>query len=182
MAAAAGGCVLLRREALLDGGGISAIKGELIDDVALGQLIKHRPNGERRIWLGLTKDTVSLRAYDQLSSIWQMVTRTADTQLGHSLLLLAGTIIGMALIYLLPPFLMLSWPFHQSAGFGFLGMAAWIAMTVAFMPTLSLYRQSIFWALTLPIAALLYAAMTVGSAIQYRRGMGGLWKGRVFIE
>ena len=182
MAAAAGGCMLLRREALLDGGGISAIKGELIDDVALGQLIKHRPNGERRIWLGLTKDTVSLRAYDQLSSIWQMVTRTADTQLGHSLLLLAGTIIGMMLIYLLPPLLMLSWPFHQSAGFGFLGMAAWMAMTVAFMPTLSLYRQSIFWTLTLPIAALLYAAMTVGSAVQYRRGMGGLWKGRVFIE
>lgn len=182
IAAAAGGCMLLRREALLDAGGIGAIKGELIDDVALGKLIKRRQNGRGRIWLGLTEETVSVRAYDSLFSIWHMVTRTADIQLGHSLLLLAGTIVGMALIYLLPPCLILSWPMHRSASLGLLGMAAWIAMSIAFKPTLSLYRQSIFWASTLPIAALLYAAMTLGSAVQYRRGLGGLWKGRVFVE
>lgn len=182
IAAAAGGCVLMNREAFEDAGGIFAIKGELIDDVALGRAIKKRPNGAGRIWLGLSLETVSLRAYDTLEPIWTMVARTADTQLGHTLWALLGTMLGLVLVYLLPPLLVLGSLLHQSVLLGALGMAAWIAMSIAFWPTLALCRQSPFWLPTLPIAALLYALMTISSAIHYRRGRGGLWKGRVFVE
>lgn len=182
IAAAAGGCVLVRQEALADAGGIAAIKGDLIDDVALGKVIKRRAHGRGRIWLGLTGKTMSLRAYETFGSIWQMVVRTADTQLSHSILMLTLAIAGMALIYLLPPLLLLSWPIHQSLSLVGLGLASWGAMSLSFRSTLTLYQQPWPWLLTLPIAAFLYALMTLGSAIQYRRGLGGLWKGRVFVE
>jgi hopene-associated glycosyltransferase HpnB len=180
MAAAAGGCVLLKREALKDAGGIEAIKGALIDDVALGRLMKLRPNGRKRIWLGHAEHTISVRAYEDLPSIWHMVARTADTQLGHSLLNLAGTIIGMVVIYLLPPFSLLTLPLHQDSVLGFMGLAAWLLMSTAYMPTLRLYQASVFWAPSLPIAALFYVAMTVDSARRHRQGKGGVWKGRAF--
>ena len=146
VAAAAGGCVLLRREALRDAGGIEAIHGALIDDVALARIVKSRPNGNGRIWLGHSECTASVRAYDKLSSIWQMVVRTADTQLDHSLLKLAGTVLGMALIYLLPPVAVLTWPLHQDVALGVPGLLGWLMMSFAFQPTLRLYRASIFWA------------------------------------
>ncbi len=180
LAAAAGGCVLLRRDALTDAGGIEAIKGTLIDDVALGRLIKFRPNGKRRIWLGHAERTVSLRAYDGLSSIWQMVVRTADTQLEHSLLNLLGTVAGMVVIYLFPPIATLTWPLHQEASLGLAGLTAWLMMSIAFRPTSSLYQASMIWLPTLPLAAVLYTAMTIDSARRYRQGKGGVWKGRAF--
>ncbi|MGI9502974.1 MAG: glycosyltransferase, partial [Geminicoccaceae bacterium] len=180
LAAAAGGCVLLRRDALDDAGGIEAIKGALIDDVALGRLIKFRPNGKQRIWLGHAERTVSLRAYEDLSSIWQMVVRTADTQLDHSLLNLIGTVMGMVVLYLLPPLAVLTWPLHQEMALGLSGLAAWSMMSFAFGPTSSLYRASMIWLPTLPFAAVLYTAMTVDSARRYRQGKGGVWKGRAF--
>lgn len=180
MAAAAGGCVLLKRDALVDAGGIEAIKGALIDDVALGRLIKLRPNGNRRIWLGHAQHTASIRAYEDLGSIWQMVARTADTQLSHSLVNLVGTIFGMMSIYLLPPLAVLTWPFHQDTLFGFMGLTAWALMSVAFAPTLRLYTTSILWAPSLPIASLFYVLMTIDSARRYRQGKGGVWKGRAF--
>jgi hopene-associated glycosyltransferase HpnB len=182
IAGAAGGCMLVRREALDDAGGIQAIKGDLIDDVALGKAIKQRPHGAGRIWLGLTDRTLSLRANDSLSSIWAMVARTADTQLGHSLAALLGTAIAMVFIYLLPPLLVLGWPMHESNGLLVLGVMAWLAMSIAFWPTSRLHGQQGLWILSLPIAALLYTAMTLDSALQYRCGRGGLWKGRIFVD
>jgi hopene-associated glycosyltransferase HpnB len=182
VAAAAGGCVLVRREALDDAGGIEAIKGALIDDVALGRAIKRRPNGRGRIWLGLTEETASLRAHETLRPIWTMIERTADTQLRHSLLALAGTILGLVVVYLLPPVLALGLLCHGRLGLAMLGAAAWILMSIAYWPTIRLYGQSALWVPSLPAAALLYAGMTVSSAVQYRRGRGGLWKGRVFSD
>lgn len=180
LAAAAGGCVLLRRDALNDAGGIEAIRGALIDDVALGRLIKSRPNGRRRIWLGHAERTVSLRAYESLWPIWSMVVRTADTQLNHSLLNLLGTVAGMVLIYLLPPLAALTWPLHQDSPAALLGLASWLLMAIAYLPTLRLYRSSILWAPTLPLAALFYTIMTLDSARRHRQGKGGVWKGRAF--
>lgn len=180
VAAAAGGCVLLRRDALCDAGGIDAIRGALIDDVALARLIKSRPEGHGRIWLGHGERTISLRAYDGLSSIWQMVVRTADTQLGHSLFKLAGTVAGMTVIYLLPPITALTWPLHEEKILGISGLVGWLMMSFAYRPTLKLYRASIFWAPILPFAAFLYTAMTIDSARRYRQGKGGVWKGRAF--
>ena len=181
-AAAAGGCMLLRRDALDDAGGIGAIRGALIDDVALGRLIKRRPQGNGRIWLGLTVRTVSLRAYESLAPIWSMVARTADTQLDHSLWKLVGAVFGLLVVYLLPPILVLGWPFHQDPLLGGLGLTTWLAMSVAFRPISALYGQSVFSVSTLPLAALFYLAMTIDSAHRYRRGRGGMWKGRVFVE
>ena len=148
--------------------------------MALGRLIKFRPNGKQRIWLGHAERTVSLRAYEGLSSIWQMVVRTADTQLDHSLLNLIGTVMGMVVLYLLPPLAVLTWPLHQEMALGLSGLAAWSMMSFAFGPTSSLYRASMIWLPTLPFAAVLYTAMTVDSARRYRQGKGGVWKGRAF--
>jgi hopene-associated glycosyltransferase HpnB len=178
-AAAAGGCMLVRRRALDEAGGIAAIRGELIDDVALAGAIKTRLGGGR-IWLGLTATTTSLRRYDHLAEIWAMVARSADTQLRHSLSRLAAAISGMVVTYLVPPIGLLVGIVSGSRWLTSLGLAAWIATAVAYRPTASMYRLAAPWLLSLPAAAVLYVAMTVDSAIRYRRGAGGRWKGRVF--
>ena len=178
-AAAAGGCMLVRRRALEEAGGIEAIRAELIDDIALARAIKRRPGGGR-IWLGLSETTTSLRRYDHLAEIWAMVARSADTQLRHSLPRLAGTLVGMGVAYLMPPLGLCAGILQGSAALATLALAAWIAMALAYRPTANLYRLAAPWLPTLPLAAALYAAMTLNSAIQYRRGAGGRWKGRVF--
>jgi hopene-associated glycosyltransferase HpnB len=178
-AAAAGGCMLVRRRALHQAGGLEAARGALIDDVALARAIKHRPGGGR-IWLGLTSQTRSLRPYVTLGKIWAMVARTADTQLRHSLLLLAGAMLGMTLAYLLPPLATLGLPLHGDLAVASVGLLAWVAMSVAYLPTLGLYGVPRIWAASLPAAAALYMAMSVDSAIRHRRGVGSSWKGREY--
>jgi hopene-associated glycosyltransferase HpnB len=178
-AAAAGGCMLVRRSALDGAGGLEAVRGALIDDVALARAIKHRPGGGR-IWLGLTSRTRSLRSYATLAEIWAMVARTADTQLRHSLLLLAGAMVGMALAYLLPPLAILGLPLHRDLAVASVGVLAWVAMSEAYLPTVRLYGLPRIWTATLPAAAALYMAMSVDSAIRHRRGVGSSWKGREY--
>lgn len=171
-AGAAGGCVLIRPAALDRIGGIAAIRSELIDDCSLAAAVK-RSGG--RIWLGATSRTHSIRDYKTFREIERMVSRTAFTQLKHSIPLLAGTVIGMALTYLAPPLLFLL----ASPPAAWLGLAAWILMAAAYWPTLRFYRRSALWAPLLPLVALFYVAATVHSAWSYWRGRGGAWKGRV---
>ena len=178
-AAAAGGCVLLRAEALRRAGGMEPIRNELIDDCALARRIKTRGrSGGGQIWLGLTRSARSIRPYSGFAGIWRMVVRTAYTQLGYSPLLLAGTVLGMLLTYLLPPLAALTFPWHGQTAVGLMGLFAWTLMAAAFRPTLLLYRQPFFFALLLPFAALLYTLMTIHSAIAHVLGRGGAWKDR----
>ncbi|MGE0121185.1 MAG: glycosyltransferase [Dongiaceae bacterium] len=174
-AAAAGGCVLIRRGMLEKIGGIAAIRGALIDDCSLARAVK-RAGG--RLWLGLADDTRSLRVYRELAPIWMMVARSAFTQLRYSALLLLGTVLGMALLYLLPPLLLLTAPVHGDAAAAVLAALAWLLMAVAYLPTLRYYRQPAWLALTLPAAALLYLGMTLDSARRHWWGRGSRWKGR----
>jgi hopene-associated glycosyltransferase HpnB len=171
MAGAAGGCMLVKRDALDAAGGIAAIRGALIDDCALGQNLKR----VGPIWLGLTERVHSLRAYSHVSDIRRMVARSAYAQLGYSPLLLAGTMLGLTLIYLAPPLTAL---LGTGVARG-LGIITWAMMALAFQPTLRLYRLSPLWGLALPAIALAYMAFTLDSAYQHARGRGGLWKGRV---
>jgi hopene-associated glycosyltransferase HpnB len=166
-AGAAGGCMLIRREVLERIGGIEAIRGELIDDCALARAVKR--NGGK-VWLGLTGETRSIRAYGGSGEIWRMISRTAFTQLNYSPLILCGTIAGLAITYVAPPVLalMLS-PF---------GAAAWLMMSIAYTPMLRFYGRSILWAPVLPLVALFYAGATIDSAIRHWTGRGGMWKGR----
>jgi hopene-associated glycosyltransferase HpnB len=170
-AGAAGGCILIRPAALERIGGIAAIGGELIDDCALARAVK--PGGN--IWMGLTEETTSIREYATLGEIRRMISRTAFTQLHHSTLLLAGTVLAMAVIYLGPPLLILTGDRIAAA----CGTTAWILMMVLYLPTLRFYRRSVAWALALPLIALFYMMATVDSAIHYWTGRGGFWKGRV---
>ncbi len=167
-AGAAGGCMLVRREALEAAGGIEAIRGELIDDCALASAIKAVGG---RVWLGLSRGTRSLRGYGGFGAIGAMISRSAFTQLRHSWLLLGGTVAGMAAAYLLPPVLALTGSVPA--------MAAWGLMTAVFVPVLRFYRLSPLWAPFLPLTAAFYSGATLHSAISYRRGQGGRWKGRV---
>ena len=169
-AAAAGGCMLVRREALARAGGIDAIRTALIDDCALARAVK--PVGP--ISLGLTRMACSRRRYPALADIRRMVSRSAYDQLHRSPLLLAGTVTGMALVYLAPPFFTL----FAGGATRVLGIAAWIAMAAAFQPMLRFYRRSPLWGLALPAIAAAYVAFTLDSAYQHARGRGGLWKGR----
>jgi hopene-associated glycosyltransferase HpnB len=169
-AAAAGGCMLVRRDALAAAGGIEAIRGELIDDCALAKRMKARGP----IWLGLTERAHSLRQYDSAQEVRAMVARTAYVQLRQSPLLLAATLVGMSVTYLAPPVL-------ACVGVGaaqMLGAAAWAAMAIAYFPTLRFYRLSWGWAPLLPLIALGYLLFTLDSAWQHWRGRGGMWKGR----
>lgn len=177
-AGAAGGCMLVRRTALDKIGGVESIRGALIDDCTLAVRIKE--NGP--IWLGLADETRSLRAYDGLGDIWRMVARTAFVQLDHSALKLAGTVLGMVLIYLAGPLavgLGALWNDPTALGWGF---GAWVLMGVAYTPTLTLYRRSVFEAALLPVAGLLYTLMTLDSARRHWQGRGGAWKGRSYSK
>jgi hopene-associated glycosyltransferase HpnB len=169
-AAAAGGCMLVRREALQAAGGLEAIRGALIDDCALGALLKR----QGPIWLGLTDDARSLRAYPTLADIHRMVARSAYAELRYSPLRLAGAILGMALTYLAPSLLTVFAGGPAQA----LGAAAWALMTLAYLPTLRFYRLNPLWSLALPAVAAMYTAFTVDSAVQHWQGRGGAWKGR----
>jgi hopene-associated glycosyltransferase HpnB len=178
VAAAAGGCILVRRRALRAAGGIEAIHGELIDDVALARLIAGRPGGGR-IWLGLGEATRSLRRCTRLADVWNTVARTADTQLKHSPLLLICTLVGMLIAYLAPPLALLVGLLADDSWLLGLGLLATAAMAVAYLPTLRFYGLGGGRFLTLPLAAILFTAMTIDSAIRHRRGAGAVWKGRV---
>lgn len=174
VAAAAGGCMLVRRRALEAAGGVAAIHGQIIDDCALARAIKrHGP-----IWLGLTHAVRSVRPYGGLAGIWPMVARTAYAQLGYAPAPLTATVLGMLVLYLVPPLALLSYPLHGAGSAALCGLAAWLGMGLAYVPTLRLYGQPAAMGLTLPLAGLVYTAMTLDSARRQRRGEGGLWKGR----
>ena len=181
-AAAAGGCMLVRGAVLAAAGGFGPIRGARIDDVALGRLLKRLP---ARCWLGLTTDVASLRPYPNLSGLWDMISRSAFTQLRYSLFLLIGTVAGLLWIYLLPPAAGLAGLVWLAAGGGsaagwlaVAGLTGWVLMSASFVPMLRLYRLSVLRAPSLPLIALAYAAMTVDSARRYYAGRGGQWKGR----
>jgi hopene-associated glycosyltransferase HpnB len=175
-AAAAGGCMLIRRAALERAGGLAMIKGAHIDDVALGQLIR-KTGGST--WLGLSTRIRSVRPYEGLASLWQMVARSAYTQLRYNPVLLAGTILGLLFTYLLPPAALIIGLAAGNALVALAGGAAWLLMSVSFLPVLRLYRLSPLRALTLPVIAVLYAGMTIDSARRHYAGRGGEWKGRI---
>lgn len=178
MAGAAGGVVLIRRDALTGIGGIAAIRGALIDDCALAAAVKATGRG---LWLGLADgEAVSLRDNRSLGSIRAMVARTAYTQLRHSPLLLAGSTGGMALVYLVGPLALLSLPWHGDWVASGLGALAWGLMARAYAPTLALYGQPVWAGLALPLVAAIYMAMTLESALAHWRGRGGAWKGRIY--
>lgn len=170
-AAAAGGCVLLRRSAYRRIGGFAAIRNALIDDCALAKAVKQSGGS---IWLGLTRETRSLRPYPGLGDIWRMIARTAYAQLQHSPLLLAGTVLGLAVTYLVPPALVLA-----SGSAAWLAGTAWLAMSLAYLPMVRFYRLAPLWAPLLPGIALVYLAATLDSARRHWQGAGGEWKGRV---
>lgn len=170
-AGAAGGCMLIRPAALACAGGLAAIRGCIIDDCALARAVK---SSGGRIWLGLARQTRSLRVYGTFGEIGAMISRTAFNQLRHSYLALAGTLLGLLVTYLAPPLLLLS---REPVLIG-LGAAAWLLMTVCYLPMVRFYRASAAYALILPAVALFYAAATVRSAIEYAAGRGGRWKGR----
>ena len=170
-AAAAGGCVLLRRSAYHRIGGFAAIRNALIDDCALAKAVKQSGGS---IWLGLTRETRSLRPYPGLGDIWRMIARTAYAQLQHSPLLLGGTVVGLAVTYLVPPTLVLA-----GGSAAWLAGAAWLAMSLAYLPMVRFYRRSPLWAPLLPGIALVYLAATLDSARRHSQGAGGEWKGRV---
>lgn len=180
-AAAAGGCVLIRRTALARIGGFEQIRAALIDDCALARAVKHGHGGRGTIWLGLAADeVVSLRDNRAFGSIWRMVARTAFTQLGHSPAVLVGVLGGMVLIYLAGPLVVLGFPWHGDPRAGTLGAIAWMLSGLAYLPTLRLYGKPTWQALALPVAAAFYSAITLGSAIAHWRGRGGHWKGRSY--
>jgi hopene-associated glycosyltransferase HpnB len=165
---AAGGCMLLRASMLERIGGFQQLRRELIDDCALAAAVRGKGG---RVWLGLSAGTRSLRAYRSFGEIGSMISRTAFTQLRHSVGLLAGTVLGLAVTYLAPPILAL--------GGSWWGVAAWALMSVAYFPALRYYRRSPLWAPLLPLVALFYLGATMHSAVSYWRGKGGQWKGRI---
>jgi len=170
-AGAAGGCMLMRPRALEALGGLASIRSELIDDCALARAVKSTGG---RVWLGLTRQSFSTRPYGSFGAVGRMISRTAFNQLRHSYLLLAGTVLGLCLTYVLPPALLLSgqaWP-------SVLGAGAWMLMSIAYAPIVRFYRLSPFWSLALPPVAVFYAGATLHSALQYVLRRGGSWKGR----
>ncbi|MFE2059419.1 glycosyltransferase [Streptomyces sp. NPDC059446] len=178
-AAAAGGCVLLRAGAAERARIPESIRQAVIDDVSLARAVR-RSGGH--IWLGLADRVDSVRPYPCLIDLWRMVSRSAYAQLRHSPVLLAGTVLGLGLVYVAPPVTLFAGlaagdPVAASAG-----GAAWAVMAGTYMPMLGYYRQSLWLAPLLPFTAVLYLLMTVDSAVQHHRGRGAAWKGRTYAR
>jgi len=171
IAAAAGGCMLVRADALAKAGGMASIRNALIDDCSLAKNLK----AIGPIWLGLTDRVRSIRPYDTLSDVKQMISRSAYAQLRYSPLLLVATTTSMILTFIVPPLLTL----FATGSPRILGLIAWIAMTLSYVPTLQFYRRSLLWSIALPGIAALYLYYTLNSVYQYLRGRGGQWKGRI---
>ncbi|MGC1407728.1 MAG: glycosyltransferase [Acetobacteraceae bacterium] len=171
-AAAAGGTLLIRPRALQRIGGIAAVRGALIDDVALAAAVKRGG----RIWLGHSRLARSIRSYPAVADIWRMVSRSAYVQLRFSPVLLLGTAAAMTATFLAPPLVAL---FGHGAGRWF-GWLTWGAMAAAFQPTLRRYHRSVLWAPCLPVVAAFYLAATIGSAVNHYLGRGVAWKGRAY--
>lgn len=198
-AGAAGGCMLVRADALERAGGLEVIRGEVIDDCALARAIKAErfpsaaeaaPLQSGRVWLGLSDSSESLREYGSFAEIGRMIARTAFNQLRHSWLMLAGGLAGMAITFVVPVALIFlystqanpAWVGHSGFGWGTLGLMlgalAWALMTLAYLPVVLYYRLNGLWAVTLPLAASFYMGAAVWSAVKYWSGRGGEWKGR----
>jgi hopene-associated glycosyltransferase HpnB len=171
-AAAAGGTVLIRAEALRRIGGLQAMRGALIDDVTLARRVK----AKGRIWLGHSQLAASMRPYRRAEDVWHMVARCAYVQLDRSPAKLAAAIAGMVFVWLVPPLLALFGEGLESA----LGFLAWAGMTAAYIPTLKRFGLSPLWAACLPATALFYTAATVSSAMDHYRGRGVIWKQRAY--
>ncbi|MBM4796609.1 glycosyltransferase [Streptomyces sioyaensis] len=203
-AAAAGGCVLLRREAAERAGIPETIRHAVIDDVTLARAVKRSGSGSGvtggapaagvrrrfdpgrrraaggRIWLGLADRVASVRPYPRPADLWRMVSRSAYAQLRHRPLLLLGTVLGLTLVYLVPPVALLAGAAGGDAATAALGGAAWAVMCGTYLPMLRHYGQPWWTAPLLPFTALLYLLMTVDSAVQHHRGRGAAWKGRTY--
>jgi len=184
VAAGAGGCMLVRRLALAKAGGLERVKGALIDDVALGTLLKRDGN---RCWLGMTSDIRSVRPYPRLADLWHMIARSAYVQLRYSPALLAGTVLGLLFLYAAPPAGLVTWVVAALAGAGqggpvavagVAGLAGTLAMTGSYLPMLRFYRLSLLRAPSLPLIAVLYTGMTIDSARRHYSGRAVSWRGR----
>ncbi|WP_327347716.1 glycosyltransferase [Streptomyces europaeiscabiei] len=178
-AAAAGGCVLLSAEAAEQARIPDAIRQAVIDDVALAKAVK-RSGGH--IWLGLAERVDSVRPYPRLHDLWHMISRSAYAQLLHNPLLLTGTVLGLALVYLVPPAALLTGPATGDPATALLGGLAWLLMAATYVPMLRYYGQPLWLAPLLPFTAFLYLLMTVDSAVQHYRGRGAAWKGRTYAR
>lgn len=182
-AAAAGGCVLVERAALVQAGGLEAVRGAWIDDLALASALK---SSGARIYLGASVQAASYRRYGTLKSIRQMVARSAFTQLRYSWVLVGVALVSLGFLFGLP----LTGAVLVTLGAFRVGPAALEYllgaslgsslgfMILAYAPALRLYRLPMVWALTLPAAALVYGAMTVESALLHTLGRKPRWKGR----
>jgi hopene-associated glycosyltransferase HpnB len=171
LAAAAGGCILIRPEVLARAGGLQAIRSHIIDDCALARIVKQSGG---RISLALARDTTSLRKYGSAMEIGAMIARTAFAQLGHSYLLVAATLLGLLLTYVLPVVLLLMGP-----PFVWIGLSALLLMSLCYLPMVRFYGLSPLWSVCLPVVVVFYAGAVIASALQHARGSGGRWKGRL---
>jgi hopene-associated glycosyltransferase HpnB len=178
-AAAAGGCVLLRTTAAERARIPDSIRQAVIDDVSLARAVK-RSGGH--IWLGLAEHVDSVRPYPRLADLWRMVSRSAYAQLRHNPLVLLGTVLGLALVYLVPPAAVGVGLAARSAPTALLGALAWAVMSATYLPMLRYYRQPLWQAPLLPFTAFMYLLMTVDSAVQHYRGRGAAWKGRTYAR
>jgi hopene-associated glycosyltransferase HpnB len=174
-AAAAGGCIMLETRLLARIGGFAAIHGALIDDCALAKKVKATG---ARTWLGLSRAVVSLRRYDTLADVWDMVARTAFTQLRYSVWLLALCTLAMPILFWLPPAALFASDSAVSLAAGW----AVLLMAGTYAPTLRFYGRSAAWGLLKPVIAAAYLAMTWSSALRYWRGERSRWKGRVYLS
>ncbi|MDR3084354.1 MAG: glycosyltransferase [Streptomyces sp.] len=178
-AAAAGGCVLLRADAAERARIPDAIRQAVIDDVALARAVKASGG---HLWLGLADRVESVRPYPRLHDLWRMVSRSAYAQLRHNPLLLAGTVLGLALVYLAPSVALVAGLVTEDPVAMVVGGLAKLVMTVTYLPMLRYYRQPHWLSLSLPVTAVLYLLMTVDSAVQHYRGRGAAWKGRTYAR
>ncbi|MFE4620373.1 glycosyl transferase family 2, partial [Streptomyces sp. NPDC056747] len=149
----------------------------VIDDVSLARAVR---GAGGRIWLGLAERVASIRPYPGLAELWRMVSRSAYAQLRYSPLVLAGTVAGLAVIYLVPPAALAAGVLSGDAAAAWAGGTAWAVMAGTYLPMLRYYRQPLWLAPLLPFTALLYLLMTVDSAVQHYRGRGSAWKGRTY--
>ncbi|MCX7804264.1 MAG: glycosyltransferase [Planctomycetota bacterium] len=190
VAAAAGGCILLARSALEAIGSFRRIRDAIIDDISLAKAVK---GVGMPIRLRMSRSDVrSIREYGTVGSVWKMVRRSAFAELRYSWLRLVAAELAMLVVFLVPPALTLlgialpivwsgsvetSVPKWWAMVYLVEGLLTWAAMHAAYLPAVAFYGLSQAWAVSLPLAGLMYAAMTADSALAcFGRGRARGWR------
>lgn len=187
VALASGGYILMRREVWAKQGGYRAIQSEMIDDLNTARLVKHSGH---RIFASATRDLISTRMYESFSEVWEGLRKNAFAGHRFNIVKALAAAGGYLLCNALPLGVLAWFGVRWLSGGGkavgpevtavTLAAAEYFLVGLLHMPVLRYLYIGAGYGLLSPLAATLYAVITVESMLRTLAGGGVSWKARQY--